>query len=168
MKRASLLLIFLGIFSISEAQKLPNESSISLGYERFMFGEPKGFASLGYTALFESESIYRFTHRARFFSNVLLNFNQDLYGIQAGGSYSYFFAGGAKLGMIRTLPNDTSWRFIVNPFVGVDFWIGSLTIGYNLQAESKPRNAAPLSPLGHWNYQINFYIPIKPNRKIYR
>ena len=144
------------------------ESSLLLGYERYFLGVPAGFGRIGYTAFFESESLYRFTRRARFFASAMVNTKRALYGFEFGGSYSYVVTGGVKMAMVRNLPLTQTWRFLVNPFIGIDIWFASLHIGYNLQAESKPRLALPPPAVGRLSYSINVYIPLRKNKEMYR
>lgn len=168
MRKSLLAFLFLLVGLQGFSQRKPMESSLLLGYQRYFIGVPLGFGNIGYTAFFENESLYRFTTRSRFSSNLLFNPKVSLYGLNVSASYSYVLAGGLNMTMIRQFPIVQSWRLMINPFVGLDFWFVSLHVGYNLQVELHPPLSPPPPPIARLNYTLNFYIPIKKNKRMYR
>ena len=145
-------------------QRKEMESGLLLGYERYTFG----FVNVGYSALFEHESLYRFTRRSRFAASALFNPGRSLYGLQVGGSYSYLFSAGMHLNIIKNIPLWRSWQVNINPRVGLDFWWASLEVGYNFQVELQPPLTPPAPPLGRFNLTANIYWPLKRNKRMYR
>ena len=165
MKKAFLSLCFvLSLVHFTDAQRKEMESGLLIGYERYTFG----FANIGYSAIFEHESLYRFTRRSRFAASTLFNPTRSLYGLQIGGSYSYLFSAGMHINIIKNIPLWRSWMVNINPRVGLDFWWASLEVGYNFQVELQPPLTPPSPPLGRFNFTANIYWPLKRNKRMYR
>ena len=170
MMRKLAFTIFLGLLVFhSTAQRKPMESALLIGYQRYFNDSSMGFLNLGYSGFFEHESLYHFTKRSRFNASALINPFTNVYSLQVGGSYSYVATGGVNMNLMRQLPlGDRLWRINVNPFVGIDIWVFSFHIGYNLQIELQYPGAPDPPPLGKLNYSLNAYWPLKRNKNMYR
>lgn len=150
--------------SITYAQKQPMESSLLIGYQKYV----QGYLNVGYSAFFEQESMYGVTRRTRLNVSALANPAWSLYGLQFGVSHSYVFSGGMNVNIIRNIPIWRSWVANFNPNIGIDIWFFSLQAGYNFNLSLQPELAPPPPPLGRWNLTANFYIPFKKNQRMYR
>ena len=169
MKKVILFIFLLGTAWQLHAQRKPMESSLLIGYKKYFADAPLGMVQLGYTGFFEHEGLDHFTRRSRFMANALFNPMRKFYGMQIGASYSYLFAGGFTINVIRQVPLvERTWQANLNPFVGLDFWFCSFHIGYNLQVELHPPLTPPPPAIGRLNYTLNIYWPLKRNKGMYR
>lgn len=170
MKKTILLIcFFISLVQFSNAQRKPMESGLLIGYQKYFPVYPLGMFQVGYTGFFEHEGLTHFTRRTRFTANAMFNPMRKLYGLQVGGSYSYLFAAGFNLNVIRQVPLvERTWQANLNPFVGLDFWVFSFHVGYNFQIELNPPLAAPPPPMGRLNFTLNAYFPINRNKRMYR
>lgn len=171
MKKILLFCIILGAALPAMSQKVTNESSLLLGYQRYFKDTMSslGMINVGYTLFSEHESLYRFTRRSRFTASALLNPGKKQYGLQVSGSYSYLLAVGFSANVTREIPFvEKNWALRLSPFVGLDFWFLSFHIGYNLTSYAFPALAEPVLTTKPWNYTLNAYIPLKRNKNMYR